>query len=715
MSDFQRFLLGFTNTITPGKQTPEFSTAFVVHGPTGTTNLIDESTYFWEQRDFELTDHMVEGRFDEFGTFAGTVSIYQQEALHFEQEWRGSGGKQTACGPFRIKFGYVQGKATESRLDATEFATMTARLEKIGGLYVYRDGIRVLPYGNADVDYLEIEKRRTLNAATYYFSYRRMFGAIEIDSDSNRSLQEKAGREGFRENNAYRDFKEILKSFLVQLAAGYFSAGGGPSQEWKVRRQQLSAESKRRREEDQRREELAKKLQDRTRFIESGAVSKEIELALSRTQQAVRQAQSGAIATDAVAIEAGATTALDKIGEKLQLQRPSGLAFTLELDRDWNSYEKLRDGAEQLLGLAFARLDSELAPIRADNTEFVDLDRARSARLDRNIRSHSDRQHALASEISRRASEIAQETSDAAHREIESLDRELAELVKPKGGFGLVEVHEIEARIGSVVAKHAAVLETLRGRLDAQSSDNTAIGGTVELEERILDLEEQVESNLELLQLGQAVQIVSHEFDSSIRSVRANLKQLDPWARSTPRLQPLVKALRASFAHLDGYLRLFTPLQRRLYKEASRISGSEIETFLRGVFEERLKRHGVELQASPKFREYALTGYPSTFYPVFVNLVDNAIYWLVESSSPRTVRLDVDGKSLVVKDSGPGIRPADSDYIFERGFSRRRGGRGLGLTLARELLARDSWLLSLMPTASGAEFRVSPITDGEGE
>ncbi len=37
---------------------------------------------------------------------------------------------------------------------------MSGKTDKVGGLYIYRDGIRVLPYGNSDVDWLDIEKKK---------------------------------------------------------------------------------------------------------------------------------------------------------------------------------------------------------------------------------------------------------------------------------------------------------------------------------------------------------------------------------------------------------------------------------------------------------------------------------------------------------------------------------------------------------------------------
>ena len=53
-----------------------------------------------------------------------------------------------------------------------------------------------------------------------------MFGAIEISGLENKNLIEKAGREGFIENKAYRQLQAILKNFFVQLAADFFDDKG---------------------------------------------------------------------------------------------------------------------------------------------------------------------------------------------------------------------------------------------------------------------------------------------------------------------------------------------------------------------------------------------------------------------------------------------------------------------------------------------------------
>ena len=105
--------------------------------------------------------------------------------------------------------------------------------------------------------------------------------------------------------------------------------------------------------------------------------------------------------------------------------------------------------------------------------------------------------------------------------------------------------------------------------------------------------------------------------------------------------------------------------------------------------------------------------YPSTIYPCFVNIVDNAIYWITKDAEGRPrvgggnreIQLDADANGLLVGNSGPGIKRRIADRIFEYRYSEKKNGRGLGLYISRQILRREG--LDLVLVKSGE--RVKPV------
>ena len=210
-----------------------------------------------------------------------------------------------------------------------------------------------------------------------------------------------------------------------------------------------------------------------------------------------------------------------------------------------------------------------------------------------------------------------------------------------------------------------------------------------------------------------AVEIINHEFNATVRSIRNNLRRLKAWADINKDLEVLYHNIRASFDHLDGYLTLFTPLHRRLYRKAVDIRGFEIHEFLNDLFRERFTRHHIEFVQTESFSKIKITGYPSSFYPVFVNLVDNAVYWLSQQhpSEERRIKLDAREGIFLVSDTGPGVEMRDRETIFEFGFTRKPGGRGMGLYISREVLRRVEYDLALEDDkeTKGTTFVIQPI------
>jgi signal transduction histidine kinase len=736
-SPLSKMLLGFANTMTPDHPAPRILTAFRDHKNNELVDDLIGEREFFTPDEFRNADHHIEGRFDEFGQFLGTVTVYGDANEGHVVPWTGAMGRPTDCGPFSINLAVVQGTALESTVPLQDWRTLVQKMNRIGGLYIYRDGIRVLPYGNNDYDFLDIERSRTKSAYYYYFSYRRMFGVIELSSVENGSLSEKAGREGFRENRAYRQFREILMNFFLQIASDFFR-DDSISDRYRTRRTELDRIAQARKARERlvtvRRQALRSQLESMLRASEDGAPQLEVEAVVADLESALAGLASESPDAAAAGIlqgESRAKAKLRDLQERYRVVPPRGVGLSKALRRDFDSWRREYDLLEEgTFEPARQRIEQLVALATVASHAAID----RRLRFDRGLEELGDQtrkaSRASSAQAREAANSAAKRVADLARDSVAEVEQSLRKVVSGAARWDLSQISdeefvkrrmELESEIQAIAHEGRRVLSSVAQQLDdvTWSRDDagqilTAVDLNASLEEEVLGLREQTEADLELAQLGMAIQVINHEFDATIRSVRRSLRELKAWADANEDLHGLYDRMRASFDHLDGYLTLFTPLQRRLNRKVVKMTGAEVATFLGELFEERLRRHSIELQSSPSFRRHSFTGYPSTFYPVFVNLVDNAIFWVSQRAEPRWISLGWDGSAMSVSDSGAGIARRDSEAIFEFGFTRKPGGRGMGLTISRDVLARDGYRLTLDHGAEGmgATFRLEP-TQGD--
>src|SRR5262249_54811617 len=130
--------------------------------------------------------------------------------------------RDTIVGNFRFKVGAYEGIRNKSTLSDEHYAFIKEQSDQYSGLFVYRDELRVQPFGRPEYDFFEIEKRRTEQAGREFWSLRRMFGSIDISSITNPNLRDKAGREGLIDNLSAKVFREIVQNILMTTARRYF-------------------------------------------------------------------------------------------------------------------------------------------------------------------------------------------------------------------------------------------------------------------------------------------------------------------------------------------------------------------------------------------------------------------------------------------------------------------------------------------------------------
>jgi C4-dicarboxylate-specific signal transduction histidine kinase len=119
------------------------------------------------------------------------------------------------------------------------------------------------------------------------------------------------------------------------------------------------------------------------------------------------------------------------------------------------------------------------------------------------------------------------------------------------------------------------------------------------------------------------------------------------------------------------------------------ITGAEIADYLGEFFKLHLARNKIAFAATDAFRSIRVFDQQSRLYPVFINLVNNSIYWVAaQEREDRRIILDVRDGEVVVSDNGPGVADEDVPSLFSLFFTRKaRGGRGVGLYLSRANLA----------------------------
>jgi signal transduction histidine kinase len=733
VSPLIKTLIGFTNTMTPDHLEPRIRAAFrdrkLDDQP---EELIGESAFFTPE-EFRNADHHIRGRFDEYGQFTGSVAVYGEEYNDYVVPWTdGAGGRSSRCGPFNFNLAYIQGSAKDSTLPPDQWTFMSRKLNQIGGLYIYRDGVRVQPYGDTDFDWLEIEKNRTKSAGYYFFSYRRLFGVVELSSDANAELKEKAGREGFQANAAYREFRAILKNFFTQVAADFFREGAGARAErYQERKEELKRQELARRHREQqvrqKRDAFGKELETFFERLRSGLPEREAVELLQRVERdvgaAVANPDPERATTTLLDAETAATQDLRALRARYRIAKPRGVGLTIALRRDWEAYELESSTLDEHL---FSSISAEVGRVVSDAAARADLlvDRRRRIRTAVQQRvDESTRRVQAESRETRRTMEdvrvgVVSVTRASLANVADVVASALADLERTSLGNDEAEAERLqrrlEERIEQALEQEIDVLEAVRSQLAVVLSrgaeEPTAEETLAAVEEEALALKEQAASELELAQLGAAVQVIEHEFDATVAAIREGLRGMQRWAGTNPSFRIAYERVRTSFDHLDAYLTLFTPLNRRLYTTKVDVKGSAIYPFLRNLFGERMRRHGIELQATNQFLHYKMTGFPSTFFPVFVNLLDNAIFWMKGRSGPKLIRLDADNRGFLISDTGPGVNARDRTAIFERGFTRKPGGRGLGLKISRDILKRENFTLELEETSAGAGamFRISP-------
>jgi hypothetical protein len=163
--------------------------------------------------------YTVKGSVDETGHYTLTTRLPGQD----DQEYRT--GQLTfpdrhtpQCGPFSIELRVWDRDSLSSLVyeRGATIADVRRDLDDAAGINIYRDGFRVLPYGEPRNDWLRLELRRVQNP-TMRLSNNQIMGYVLISADKNPQLHDQSNREGLIEGPALDDLRELVKMVLAEF------------------------------------------------------------------------------------------------------------------------------------------------------------------------------------------------------------------------------------------------------------------------------------------------------------------------------------------------------------------------------------------------------------------------------------------------------------------------------------------------------------------
>lgn len=677
--EFRKSLSGLYNIF---KGNSEFHTEFHIFDSVGKYNILDE---FFTSEDLKISDHWFKGAFDENGFFTGEVRVFNQIFQHTFKPIRSPG--KTPYGPFNIELSFNEGTQKNSKLSAEQWEYIGKKTENFGGLYIYRDGFRVLPYGRTDYDFLGFEERRSKGAGYYFFSHRNMYGYIDISREKNRGLTDKAGREGFITNKAYREFQDDLIQFFTDLSLTYFKSIDKTSDETNPRNEQL-AEIQRQKERILDAEKKKGKLTKAKFAYDLKNNQQEIEYLEDEIQELYAKLKEETQKVELAYNEYNKIVSeLDSKKTKLRelkLIKPKRINLSPAQEKKYAYYQESFNrvyaataSCDNLIGETRKRFD-----IQNLKLEYV-------KRYESNIREISG----LVNSYKKRFSEFSNKFDNdfkseqisyvnAFKQEMQNTDIESLNTKEDLDSAISLLTRLAEETKDQIESKLAPFISHLEG-LTFEIDDDYLVGWYKEQQKKI---EERLNQTNELAQLGMSIEIIDHQFNVMYSKMADAIDFFKQYSRQNPQIEYNFNQLKMSFQHLEGNHKLLKPLYRTTRRQRTVITGFDIENNLRDFFATIFSRNNIELTVDESFKKYEFFTFESIIKPVFINIIHNAIYWLIPVEN-RKIHITCKGDEVLILNNGEKIEDRYLEDIFILFFTRKKDGRGIGLYLAKTNLS----------------------------
>ena len=103
-----------------------------------------------------------------------------------------------------------------------ELNSIVKYLKESGGMKLYRNGFRVVKYGDKGNDWLEINKNTKVGGGVPY-NNERILGFVQLTDSQGSIFEESAGREGLIEKNAFFEMQKFISAAMIEAFTTFTS------------------------------------------------------------------------------------------------------------------------------------------------------------------------------------------------------------------------------------------------------------------------------------------------------------------------------------------------------------------------------------------------------------------------------------------------------------------------------------------------------------
>lgn len=149
------------------------------------------------------------------------ITKQDPDVIHVTVNKDGLEYKSTQTNPY--SFGSVKAQVFMfNQGDKIRFANRYGlRVRDYGNIRLYRDDFRIYPYGEAQNDWLDIDRRR-VQGLMRFFGTRDLIGYIQTSKKDNVDLRPLTNRQGLEETDAFQQLKKFVVEVCIKNLESYY-------------------------------------------------------------------------------------------------------------------------------------------------------------------------------------------------------------------------------------------------------------------------------------------------------------------------------------------------------------------------------------------------------------------------------------------------------------------------------------------------------------